>query len=177
MKFLLGVVLCFTLFDHSTGFAQAGDSRAIAAKRDANRFTSALLKKEYPAFVDLLYQPFVDSMGGKKKFIENVKESMRRSAEAGDYPESFVVSDAVELVTNGDHLAVTLPFVLSLHEHGKSTPSPNNGFLIGVSLDAGNTWGFLDATNMQTADLKIFLPEFSNKLTIFQKPLLITPHR
>ncbi len=162
MKLLLALTLCFTLFSHSIGYAQASDPRAITAKKEANRFTSALLRKDYPAFVDLLFKPFVDSMGGRTRFVEKVGESMRRAADAGDYPASFAVNDAVELVAIGNHIAVTLPFVLSLHEHKKTALSLNNGFLIGVSLNAGQTWGFLDATNMRPEDLMALLPEFSN---------------
>jgi hypothetical protein len=166
MKFFFGAALVSSLFLYSFGYAQQLDSRAVKAKKEAGRFTADLLKKDYSGFVDLLYPPFVDSMGGKKLFIEQVSKSMKQAAASGAYPETFTVGDAIDFAAVGNKVAVTIPFELKLHEKGKETLTSTTGKLVGISNDNGKKWTFIDATSMRPIDILQFLPEFAGKLQV-----------
>lgn len=157
----VGAMLCFC-----TAFAVDDPSAKQVVVERAEELTKALIKEDYDKVADLTHPRVVESVGGRKKMIEG----MRQLKEAGYELRSFKLDTPSEPVNARSELYIVVPGQIEMKVPGGKTLQKS--FVIGVSTDEGKSWSFVNG-DLELDQLKKVLPNLPDKLKLpkRQKPV------
>jgi len=142
------------------------DSQSAVVKRKAQEFSQALVKGEYGKVVELTYPKFVKESGGRDKVIASLEMERKRQKDDGLTLVSATVGKPGEFLTQGEN---TFVMVKTTHAFMHTADGKVGGqtYLLGISSDQGETWRFIQGTQLNNRDLRArVLPKLPPKLKL-----------
>jgi hypothetical protein len=143
-------------------------------RQQAQAMSKAALEQDHETLVDYTHPKIVQGMGGRAKMIERLRGMAKEMEASGFTMVANEVGEPGEPVVEGSTAYVVLPTKLQLK--GPKVRGVSEGFLIGVSEDAGKTWKFIDGAGLKTPeDRKRAFPELPVRLRLPErKPPVFT---
>ena len=138
------------------------DSAKESAQKLARACAEATVKKDFSKVIDLTHPMVVKAMGGRKVAIRLAEEEMKKTEQDGVKMLSVaeVTSTREDLPFGQAHYCVVpVSFQIKVDDSKYFLRSA----LIGISIDAGKTWKFVD-TSMGEEAVRKFLPDMPKEL-------------
>ena len=139
------------------------DPRLEAAEAQGRRSAEATEKGDYETVLDLTHPKIVALIGGREVALRRMRKEYESGEKMGIAFDSVRVDPATDLNESKDGLFCLVPMTLRLKFRGKILAKTSA--LLGVSIDGGKTWKFVDATKGE-AILRKILPEIPEGLKI-----------
>ncbi len=172
MKYLQTIILTFAYF-LSSGQNNYNDSISISnVLIQGNKMANELLNKNYEAFAKYTYKPIIDMAGGEKQIVEIIENGMKGIEAEGLFFTKCSIEKPENIIHINEELQCTVFETIEM-----KTPKGRmvtKSILIGISIDNGQNWTFIDTSNKDLQKLKEVLPNLSDKLVIpkKEKPLI-----
>lgn len=158
----LGLLLiCSSLFSQSLSSDAPLQANAI---NQGTSMARLLLKKDYKGFTAFTYAPIIKMAGGLDKMAAYIEESFKTMESEGFSITDVKVQDCSKLIDTEKQLQCTLTEIIELkHAEGKLIQKST---LIGISIDNGSTWTFIDSHGATLKKLQETIKELSDDLVI-----------
>ena len=127
----------------------------------ATEYGAAFVQKDFERFVELTYQKYVESTGGKQKLIYVVKGTSQQFEADGVQLISWKPIDVTQILNESGSLYAVVPMTMQMNR-GKQALELND-CLIGVSVDGGKQWTFVSSDCVK---LNQMFPEVAEKLVL-----------
>jgi hypothetical protein len=179
-KWLLFALVCSGLSCESKDSPKAESPQkadpAIEArlKQQATELALAVVAGDFEKVVDFTYPKVVEMAGGRDKLIASQKKTRQAMTAAGDHITIDPINQSGPIVESKGIMYSYVP-VTAKHSRKKGLYLLNIIF-IAVSSDGGNSWKFIDDSELSSRDaIKSMLPEFPEQLALpaRQSPALV----
>lgn len=143
--------------------AQAKDDLA-AIQKLGQQCVTATIDGDSDQLISLTYPKVVEKMGGKAKMREVVEDGTKQMKMDGFSFFPTTVNAPSEVQKVGTKCFAVLTYQLKM-----KTPKgilKRNSFLLGIVDKPGDSWTFVDGTNLDEAKLKVLFPEAVGKLKL-----------
>ena len=146
----------------STRAQVPGASDSLRAQ--ANRMTNGLISGDYTTFIRYMYPKVVELSGGTANLKQALQQMTRQFDSLGMSFQSITVDSLSDFVKTATQLQATIRQHTAMKvPHGRSVATST---LVGISLDNGVHWKFLDSHNMTLAVMRQVMPNLSTRLVI-----------
>lgn len=159
MKLLLiGFIIIFL---SNTSYSQSNqiDTFKENIKSEAQIMGNYLVKKDFDKFLIYMYPPIIKMIGGKDKVLEMLKAGLSNGSEL----IGVEISNPSDTVLINNEIQCTLEQIVELSVKGGKLRA--RGTLIGISMNNGKKWFFIDASE-PIEKLILEYPNLSNRLVI-----------
>lgn len=170
MKRLFGSVVVNLLLLGAVCFAQQPDAatknkaEAAAIKAEAENSSRAFIEGDMGKMLDLTYPKLIELGGGREKVLAALESELKEMRELGMKIISHTVGEPEPSVRVGAKLVAIVPTALKTESDG--SVFEQKSFWLAVSTDEGKSWRFLDGSSLDTATLKLLLPEAVDKIKL-----------
>jgi hypothetical protein len=145
------------------------DTISKRIKSEAKSMVNALITKDYETYISFMHPILIEAYGGKDKVLEAFNQDMLHGA----IIKSIEISDPSDTIIFRNEIQCTLKETTEMiYKEGKILTTAT---LIGVSIDGGNRWYFIDASSNNLNELQTHFPNLSDRLIIvpLSKPTFI----
>jgi hypothetical protein len=136
-----------------------------AAKEQANECARFLVRGDLKSLMAMTPQKIVDAMGGADAAVRKMQSGMMLNSLQGFFTNSAAVGDVQQIEKSHSQVFAVLPEVIDI-----SMPlgfMRTESYLVGVSVDDGRTWRFVDAEGLRSlGNPQSIFPDFSSDLSI-----------
>ncbi|HYX29660.1 MAG TPA: hypothetical protein VE863_13925 [Pyrinomonadaceae bacterium] len=115
--------------------------------------TDAFTNKDYQKVLEMTYSKVVDAGGGHEKMLATMKDEIAKMESDGVQFLSTTAGSPTQFVHDGGTIYAVVPLTLKMK--AQEGTFQTEGFLIGISPDAGTSWSFIDAAGVDDKDLKV----------------------
>jgi len=148
----------------SLSVLQAQNEYAEYIVKDANVAAQAMIQKDVDKMIGYMPDNIVEMGGGLKFMKEQVQANLKMFADQKITIKDVITGDPGDLVIAGDEIHCVIPQTLKMNLGEHDFDQHRN--ILAVSNDEGANWRFLDLSQYDTKSLKLFFPEFNDKLVI-----------
>jgi hypothetical protein len=128
-------------------------------KSEAQIMANYLVKKDFDNFVKYMYPPIIKMAGGKDKILEVLKAGLSTGTEL----VGVEISNPSDTVVVNNEIQCTLEQMVELSVKGGKLKAKSS--LIGISMDNGKKWFFIDASS-PIEQMQLRYSNLSNRLVI-----------
>ena len=121
---------------------EATTKPASIVKIRAQELYDARITRDYEKIVELTWAGSVQECGGRKMFIELMKEMMEKFDQKGQKLHSYRVGEPDIFVVDGGYTFAVLPTISEMR-----TPDSRivtDSFALAISPDSGQSWSFVE---------------------------------
>jgi hypothetical protein len=154
-------IFCLTAYCNANPKDLLSDN---AVQQQAKLMGEAFLKNDYETFARYTYPAIVKAMGGSKRMISALSQTVNDMRAKGMFFSGISVDSPSNIVRSGKELQCTLQqhTVIKL-ANGRAVVTST---LIAISQDGGKDWWFIDTSNKDVAAMKKSLPNLSADIII-----------
>jgi hypothetical protein len=137
----------------------------------ARQCAEATVKNDVAKVIDLTYPLAIDAVGGRKKAIQRAREELKKAADSGIKVlslEKVVPPEKVFATKKAQYCVVPVSFHIKVVDSKYLLRSA----LIGVSIDSGKTWKFVDIS-MGEKNIRKYIPDIPGDLEFPPKAEMI----
>jgi hypothetical protein len=147
------------------------DAAKKSAEELARQYAQATVKSDFAKVIDLTYPLAVDAVGGREKAIQRAQDELKRAQRGGVRVLSLekVVSPGKVFATKRAHYCVV---PISFHLKVEDSNYLLRSALIGISIDFGKTWKFVDIS-MGEKIIRRYIPDVPGELEFPPKAEMI----
>lgn len=125
---------------------------------------NGLISADYNTFIHYLHPKVVQISGGDAALKQRLTQMIRQFNMSGISFQSVNLDSASAFIKKGTQLQATLRQHTTMKlQQGRSVATST---LIGISVDNGLHWKFVDTNNKTLVDMQQLLPNLSNALVI-----------
>lgn len=146
------------------------DAVVKEVQRQAQAAADAVVAEEFETLADLTYPKVVEQMGGKAKMVEILKSAFKRMKAQNMMILASTADAPVKIYRAGAVLMTVVPVKIEMGTpDGKLTL---RSFLVGVSVDKGEKWTFIDG-NIGEEKIREILPNMPREMKFpeMRKPM------
>lgn len=154
---LLGLFIAVFVFTIS-GFSQ-NEKKMM---KQAKSYAKAMEKEDWAKVVDLTYPEIVKLAGGKKRYLQQSKNSALQLERQGFSIDKAELSSPSDTVKDNGKILSVIPMRLTLE--GPLGKLYSESSLLGVSIDGGETWKFISISQTGMDDVLKLFPEGTKRL-------------
>ncbi len=130
--------------------------------RSSDSMLAAFRRKDWMTFVKYNHPNMTKMMGGSAAFASFIKMQMKQIPDS--VMKSITINKILQVVKTPQDEQCVVEQNMLLNLNGDSLYKKT--YLVGESLDKGNTWTFFDATTKTSLAIKDIKPDISNELKI-----------
>jgi hypothetical protein len=163
----LPVFFLAALFAPLASAADNPQATPEAIQKTAQACADALLKGDYPAFVQFTHPKIIEMAGGRDKMIALIKSGMDALKGEGITINAYKIEPPAQTIPAGDDLTAIVPTVLQM-----SSPTQKitqKSYLLAVSSDNGKHWTFVDGAGIDDNMIKSIIPNPPKELKLPDK--------
>ena len=150
---------------NAQGAAIHADAQQLAAlKQQATEFTTAIQQHDAATLVKYTYPAVMKLRGGKAKVEQNLKEGFTKMQQAGFSLTSVTPGEVKQVEQSGGKWFALLTYVVQGNINGSIVT--HGSYLLGVSVNGGKRWYFLDAPVLKKIGTQKLFPNFPKNLMI-----------
>lgn len=156
MKSLKYILITALFYSTSINAQQPADH----ALKSVDSLLNAYRSNQFSLYLDLTYPGVVKYYGGTKNFLEFVERNK-------ELEQQYVGNDKLHVVQIADDANEWQCVIQRTHEtviDGKQASIIS--YMVGQSLDNGNSWKFVDVALNSVANLSYIMPDIFNNLSI-----------
>jgi hypothetical protein len=133
----------------------------------AERMTQATLREDHATIAELTHPRVVSELGGKERFIERVAAITADMKSSGYAITGVRLSRPADLMEDEGIFYAIVPYDLSM-TGPDGMKGESQSFFVGVSLDGGDSWKFVDGAAIagDREKLKIVMKRFPDRLVL-----------
>lgn len=172
MKQLIAAI--FLLLGAQQAMAQIPDIEGLKKHifLSAKRMDEALMNKDYDTYSEYMHPHVIETTDkGRVGIVLQTKRAVENIEKSGNYITAIWpgTSDKIsEIIDTAGQYQCTLPNYLTYRlPNGKLH---TQAILVGVSMDKGKKWHFIDASEKTLEQLRSMFPELSSRLVIPATP-------
>ncbi|MEO8515931.1 MAG: hypothetical protein ABI426_04260 [Flavobacterium sp.] len=166
-KLILYFFISFSITSYSQTSNANNSALQIEIKKQANEMGDAFIKGDYKSFVKFTYPKLIQLMGGESKMIATLTKTINDTKSQGVSFLGVTFDNPTKIIKVKNELQCTIVQHLAAHVPNGNTTSSST--LIGISLDNGKKWYFIDSTNKTNAQMKQLLPNLSPEIILPKK--------
>lgn len=144
----------------ATSWAQTDDALLTTARAEAQKMSDAFHSADYETFMDFTHPQTIADIGGR----ENMKKLLSGGLGQNIKFISTEVIKAKKLFKEGDTLQCAMKQNQIIEVDSKRYLI--DGWLIGISYNAGAKWSYISVSNYTLKHLRQFFPELNSKLPV-----------
>lgn len=145
----LWIMTCLLL---AAGCGAAEEPPEIATARSiAELIGNATVQGDCDTIIEHTFDGIIQELGGRDEAIKVTQAALKQMKTQGVTLTSFELGSPGDLKREGDYTFVVVPTTIRLGN--QSGEIVGEGFLLGISSDAGKTWKFVDGNGM-TEDIR-----------------------
>jgi hypothetical protein len=168
MKRLIGrlfpALLLATMLIPLAAADKSPDASPEAIRKTAQACADALLKGDYPTFVQYTHPKIVAMVGGSDKMVEMIKSGMEAMKAQGMSIDTYKIEAPTGTIASGDDLTAIVPTLLQMSN--KSQKITQKSYLLAISSDNGKHWTFVDGAGLNDETLKTVIPNPPKELKL-----------
>lgn len=145
-------------------FAQTENDNLNAQLAEMKKF---FLAEDYERFAKYTYPKVVEMMGGTSNVAEATQQSMNQMKNDGFSFIDLNFKDPSTFLRNGDELQCSITQVIVMDTPQGMVEAEYT--LIGISLDEGKNWAFIDSSGKDKATMLRYFPNLHKDLVIKPK--------
>lgn len=150
-------------------FAQDVVKRTV--KEQASAMVNAYAKGDYLTMARYTNRKVLSILGGPQKMAAALKTKMTELDKKGVHLVSADVGEVLQLVSTPTEMYCIIPQYIRMRTAENKLYSRSH--LLGVSLDIGKTWTFLDANGQTPEMIKGIIPDLSKEIIIPKKEMKV----
>jgi hypothetical protein len=163
----IGVLVCIILIIF--GLKVAGQSLdkqrpALNVEAQAAKMGMAFVRNDYKVFALYIYPEVMRMMGGQAKLIASLTNLNAEMKTKGMRFSGITFGDASTILKIGTELQCTLPQHTEIKTPNGRAVSTST--LIGISVDGGKAWTFVDTSNKDISTIRKILPHLSSAIVV-----------
>lgn len=137
----------------------------VTVKQAAINMGTALLTKDYDAFLETTYPKALEATpGGAAKIISDLKKQVKTMEESGNSITGMWPGEPSDMIDTAGELQCTMPQYMKITmPNGLLTVQTT---LICISPDKGRRWYFIDTVDRSLNDIRSLFTTISSKLVI-----------
>lgn len=128
-------------------------------------YKSAYLKVDRIKLAEMAHPSIVKMGGGLEFYLEEITSDYNMYASMGFEIKDLEAKQCSKVIKSGSDLQAMLPYKRSLISHGEEI-TEDHFFLI-TSQDGGKSWNFTDMKKYDSKSIKLFIPNYNERLNIF----------
>ncbi len=132
-----------------------------------NVYKEALLSKDYVKVARMSHPMVVEKSGGEVYFIDDLLFDIGMYESIGLQIKDLYPKTPSTIISTEEELMAILPYEKILFK-GEQRIVENNYMLI-TSQDEGQSWYFFDLSKQDEESIKIYLPHYDERLSVFLK--------
>jgi hypothetical protein len=138
-----------------------------------NEMGDAFLKEDYDSFVEFMYSPVFDKIGGKDIIIAGMKNAIAEMSLKGIKIVGVNFGEPMDILNSNNTLQSLISQIINIKMPEGTLMS--TAYLFAISEDEGKSWHFIDVSNKSTQQILDIIPIFSTEIKVpsWQKPLFI----
>lgn len=136
-------------------------------KPQADTMRKAFLAEDFDRYTDFMYPTNVEVVGGREKFISNLRSSISNFRSSGSEFISYEIGEPIQAIEMDDKVFVVLPYETKKKSPQKITTEEGN--ILAVSDDEGKNWKFIRATSKER--LRFLFPKLIDKLNFSESKI------
>lgn len=118
-------------------------------------FVRALVKEEFDKVADHAHPALVNGHGGREGYIKQLAEQANSSrTRSTSYDEPIALDDPVFDNDAAGTLFAFVPYRVTVRRPKQEGFGPTD-YLVGVSMDQGQTWQFLDRLSFKGSEVRL----------------------
>ena len=143
-------------------FAADSGEKAASAVRDARRLVECMKAFDPVCTAELTYTKFLEDKGMPREYmVKSVTDLDTKLKSIGAKYSRFEVIDPVATYSGDGRDYAFVPYV-QVMEAG-ATRGGLRAFFIGVSLDGGTSWQFVDGVKVTPESIKAVMPSYAGQ--------------
>jgi hypothetical protein len=170
MKNILGIALAvsaaaliyFTISEVTQAFYMTAAART--ARIEAQKCASAFIASDYDTSIGFIYPRVLETLGGKERFIEEMRSVMAELSSEGGKLLNATVGDADEPRMVGNLMVAMIPETISVKTPAGKLRQDTS--LLGISPDKGTTWYFMNLGMVTEEEFRLAFPELADEVTL-----------
>jgi len=169
MKTYVLIIFLVHFISIGKGQPKAADSNyPTAIKQQAEIMGEFMVKKDFKGLAKYTYPKIVTMMGGDSMMAAKLEEGFNKMEAAGYKFLSVHFGEPSKVIFNEKEIQCTVPQILEMKvPNGRIVAT---SALIGISLDNGNNWYFIDASSAKDIQtLRETFPNLSSALVVPEK--------
>jgi hypothetical protein len=139
------------------------DPLAETVKAEVDKMMTATADGRYEVVIDMTHPKALEEMGGREKALEVIGVAMDQLKGKGVRFKVTEVGKPTVVKGDGGHYAVA-PYTMEVTAPGKKATSRTA--VVGVSVDGGKTWKFVNTDTKGEAEIRKILPDLPRDLKI-----------
>jgi hypothetical protein len=169
MRWLLLLVVAATLSCGRAAKVEPLDGETAKANlvSQARELMDSTLSGDYERAMGFTHPKAVEMMGGKRKYVQVLKDGMASFQKDGVEINKISLDDPSAVVQNGNEHFSIVPQTLAM-TFNKTKVGLQRGYLVALSTNGGRNWVFLDGAGIKEdrTKLKSLLPNFPDALEL-----------
>lgn len=130
----------------------------------AQEVNDAFRRRDFARMIDLTYPKAVEAAGGRDKMVAALAKGMKEMEAEGVVVLSSTAGAPTQIVQVAGSIYAVLPTTLRVKAQDGIFQTESS--MIGISVDSGATWTFIDAGGKDQTQLKKMLPDVADKLNL-----------
>lgn len=166
----IAVIVMFFGFAAGTSARADNDEMKKAAKAQAEKAQTAVMKGDAETLIDLTHPKLVEQLGGRDKAITATRSGVKMYKDKGLEIKAAKVGDPSDPVQGGKELYIVVPTTTEMTTpQGKAV---SQGYMVGVSADGGKMWRFVHGA-LDAEKVRKLLPDIPEKLVLPKRDVKI----
>lgn len=151
----------------------SGQSHAQDEEHVKNMMTSfdqykkATVDKDFEKLSTFHHPTIVEMGGGQTYLIDDLKRDVGMYEAIGISITDIIAKQPSAIIQAGDELHAMLPIVRKMKTKVDNQEEAN--YLLAVSQDNGESWYFIDMRKQDAESIKVFLPNYDDRLSVYLK--------
>lgn len=157
---LLGILLSIS------SFAQKSEDY-VTLQSYVDLYTQAIKESNFEK-IAMMTHPNIVKMGGGQEFMVNELSSENEMYNGLNLRLLNIKTNSTsKIISAGEELHAIVPYIIE-YQNGEESYEEEN-FFLAASLDNGTSWYFVDYKKYDPESIKVFLPNYNERLNIFLK--------
>lgn len=155
-------ILLIALTSHGLSAQKTWDDILTNLETASTDYINAFIGQDWDTYMAHTHKNVVEMAGGKEVLIPIAQETFKMYESIGFSMKEASITGKIETVDSPEGIQALIPAAIVMSSNGEDVNTPMK--LFALSTDAGDTWTFVDLSQYDASNIKVFVPEFSEKL-------------
>ncbi len=163
MKVLTNLLLVILSLSSLNANAQEGYDKSIESSFE--KYKKAFVEVDRSTLLTFVHPNIIEMGGGPEFVIDEITSEYNMYAALGISLKDIVINESSKVLESQETLQAMVPYVKTLEKDSRNITE--KGFFLAISQDKGKTWFFTDMKKHDAESIKLFIPNYNERLNIY----------
>lgn len=163
MKVLTNLLLVILSLSTLNANAQEGYDKSIESSFE--KYKKAFVEVDRSTLLTFVHPNIIEMGGGPEFVIDEITSEYNMYAALGISLKDIVINESSKVLESQETLQAMVPYVKTLEKDSRNITE--KGFFLAISQDKGKTWFFTDMKKHDAESIKLFIPNYNERLNIY----------